>query len=40
VDLHAYAGQTIQVHFQVDTNASAPSYIALDDIHVQVWAGE
>jgi len=40
VDLHAYTGKTIQIHFQVDTDDQFPSYVALDDVHVQVWGGE
>jgi hypothetical protein len=35
-DLRAYAGQTIQVHFQADTDGQGPSYFALDDVHVHV----
>jgi hypothetical protein len=35
-DLRAYAGQTVQIHFQADTDGQRPSYFCIDDIHLHV----
>jgi len=39
-DLRAYAGQTIQIHFQADTDSQRPSYFCIDDIHLHVCSNE